>query len=136
LFDGFTNDQGLFKAGASAITLTLTGPQFIDDPSKPDSGAYYKYVIVPTISLDLVIPETDGFAINAPHDFYLVRGDVAVLDANQPATADRWYIWRWNDKSAALGSVTPRLASLQTGGQPVTSLSWGNMKASYASTTK
>ncbi len=131
LFDGFTNEAGVFVQGASDIALTLTGAQFIDDPSRPDSGAYYKYVIVPTISLELAIPETDGFAIAAPHDFYLVRGDAAVLDANQQATADRWYIWRWDDKSLPLAAVAPRLASLSTGGQPVRTSSWGNLKANY-----
>jgi hypothetical protein len=117
--------------GASDIQLSLAGAQFIDDPAKPDSGAYYKYVIVPTVTLDLVIPATDGFAIAAPQDFYLVRGDVAVLDPNQQATADRWYIWAWKDKSTLSAAVTPHLASLATGGQPAR-MSWGTLKAGYA----
>ena len=134
LFDGFTNELGTFVPGASDIALTLTGAQFIDDPSRPDSGAYYKYVIVPNVTLELTIPNSDGYIIAAPQDFYLVRGDVAGRDGNldpaQQATADRWYIWAWKDKSTLTGAVSPRLASLSTGGRPV-SLTWGNLKANY-----
>jgi len=133
LFDGFTNEGGDFVPGAAGIILALPGVQVIDDPTQPDSAAYYKWVIVPQISLELDVPGTQGYAIAAPHDFYLVRGDAAVLDANQSATADRWYIWRWDDKSAALPAVSPRLQSLGSvpGGQAV-STTWGNVKGSYA----
>ena len=135
LFDGFTNDLGVSFAGASAITLSLDGASFIDDPTRPDSGAYYKYVIVPAINLSIEIPSLSGgdpttFEISAPHDFYLVRGDVALLDVTQEATASRWYIYRWDDKSPPL-AVTPHLASLAPSAQPVHT-SWGNLKGSYA----
>ncbi len=134
LFDGFTNELGTFVPGAAGITLSLPGAQIIADPFRPtdpDSSAYYKYVIVPSISLLLDVPGTQGYEIAAPHDFYLVRGDAAVLDAGQQATADRWYIWRWDDKSAALAAIAPRLQSLAVTDRPA-AITWGNLKGSYA----
>lgn len=137
LFDGFNGQNG-FEPGAISIQLSLDGAQFIDDPTHPDSAAHYKYVIVPSISLRLEVagsPETQIYEINAPHDFYLVRGDAAFLDTDgsQPATADRWYIRRWDDKSPALGAVAPRLASLAASDRPVTT-TWGNLKSTYVVT--
>ena len=137
LFDGFTNEAGVFVPGAADIALTLDGKQFVDDPTiDPDSSVYYKFVIVPTISLLLIVPGTDGYEIVAPHNFYLVRGDKAgregILDANQQATVDRWYIWKWEDNSPRLGAVAPRLASLGADGGRATTTSWGNLKGYYA----
>jgi hypothetical protein len=136
LFQGFTNENGEFQGAASAIALSLDGASFIDDPSKPDSGAYYKYVIVPSVNLTITIAgaEEQIYEISAPHDFYLIRGDLAELDANQEAGANRWYIYRWDDKSPALSSAAvPRLASLAPAATPVR-VTWGLLKSSYAVT--
>ena len=129
LFEGFTNDQGQFQGPAASIVLSLTGASFIDEPAKPDSGEFYKRVIVPTVSLDIVIAGGEEFQISAPHDFYLVRGDRALLDAGQEARADRWYIYGWDDKSAPLAAATPVLASHSEGGPAPRT--WGRLKSRY-----
>jgi hypothetical protein len=130
LFDGFTNTVGQFVAPASLIALTLNGPQIFADPDYPDSAAFYKYVVVPSIRLDLEVPGTDGFTIQAPHDFYLVRGDAAVLDSSQPADSVHWYIRRWVDKSPAFpGAVRPGTEPARFNAAiPAT---WGQVKATY-----
>ena len=130
LFDGFTNDVGSFLPGASDITLSLVAPQFLADPDRPDSAAYYSLVIVPTISLSLTIPGTDGFEIAAPHDFHLVRGDAAVLRAGQPADSTRWYIHRWTDKSAALMVRIPG-PTAPANTIPARPSTWGSLKSMY-----
>ena len=132
LFEGFTNDQGERQDPASSIALSLDGASFIDDPGRPDSGAFYKYVIVPSVSLTIEIAGTDQaiYEISAPHDFYLVRGDIALLDADQEAGANRWYLYRWDDKSVALSSAAPRLAVLAPGQRPAR-ITWGHLKGSH-----
>ena len=134
LFDGFTNQLGEFQGPASAITLSLPGTQIIDEPTQPDSAAFYKHVYVPTITLriEIAAAEETIYEINAPHEFYLVRGDVALLDGTQEARADRWYIYRWDDKSPPTGTAAavPRLASLGSSLGPIRT-TWGNLKSSY-----
>ena len=132
LFTGFTNDAGEFQQAAAAIELAFTGASFVDDPSRPDSGAYYKYVIVPAVNLRIGLAGGEEFQISAPHDFYLVRGDAAVLDASQPARADRWYVHRWDDRSAPLAAAT-RLASF--GATPVHT-TWGALRSAYVGLPK
>jgi hypothetical protein len=130
LFDGFTNEQGDFLPGASDITLSLAGPQFVADPDRPDSAAFYKLVIVPTIFLDLTISGGDGYAIAAPHDFHLVRGDAAVLRPGQVADSTRWYLHRWTDKSTTLALIAPRRAT-PAHTMPARDATWGTLKALY-----
>jgi hypothetical protein len=132
LFEGFTNDRGERQDPASAISLSLDGASFIDDPVRPDSGAFYKYVIVPSVQLTIEIGGADEaiYEISAPHDFWLVRGDAALLDGDQEAGANRWYIRRWDDKSVALASAAPRLAALAPGARPAR-ITWGHLKGSH-----
>jgi hypothetical protein len=131
LFDGFTNGNGEFVPGAGAITLALVGAQFLADPDRPDSAAYYKLVIVPTITLTLDIAGTDGFEIAAPHDFRLVRGDAAVLRSGQAADSTRWYIHRWTDQSAALAAIRAPGPSALAHPLPARPSTWGTVKALY-----
>lgn len=135
LFSGFTNEEGMFQAPASSIILTLSGASYIDSPLHPDSAAYYKQVIVPAVSLNIKLSDANSteYEISAPHDFYLVRGDVALLDENQEARADRWYIYRWDDRSVSLGAGATRLASHDSGGGAARN-SWGFVKSVYATT--
>jgi hypothetical protein len=135
LFDGFTSTEPpyAFQGPAAAIALSLDGASFIDDPAYPDSTEFYKWVIVPSVNLTITIAGGEEFQISAPHDFYLVRGDVALLDAGQEARADRWYIHRWDDKSAPLAR-TPGPALLTEGDRPIHS--WGNLKATYVTTPR
>lgn len=131
LFTGFVDGEGVVQPRVTMIELSLDGAQFVDDPAKPDSGAWYKYVIVPRVRLDLTMADLREFSIDAPHDFYLVRGDAAVLDASQEARTDRWYVRRWDDKSPRLSAApaSPAVASVATAGFR----SWGGLRADYAS---
>lgn len=136
LFTGFVNDVGVFHGPAESIDLTLGISGYPDDPARPDSGAFYKLVIAQGVNLLLTISGADGYQVEAPQDFYIVRGDVAQLDAGQEATANRWYIYRWDDKSTEPPATTggaPRLASLDASGQPAR-LTWGFLKSSYVET--
>jgi hypothetical protein len=130
LFVGFTNSGGQYHAPASLIALTLNGPQIFADLDYPDSAAFYAYMIVPSIRLELEISNTDGFTMQVPHDFYLVRGDAAVLDSSQPADSVHWYIRRWVDKSPPLASVG-RPGTEPARFMPAQESSWGRMKALY-----
>jgi hypothetical protein len=116
LFEGFTDSNGDFQAQAGTIELAFEGFSIVDDPYRPDSGAYYKFVIVPSVQLRLAILGGNEVIVHAPHDLYLVRGDVAVLDDAQEARDDRWYVWRWDDRS-------PPVAGAR---------SWGAMRSTYA----
>jgi hypothetical protein len=144
LFDGFTNELGQYQQPATNIALQLTGIAFYDDPAKPDSASFYKWVVVPGLTATIKVggPEDPEYNIQARHEFYLVRGDVAVLDTGQEARADRWYIYRWDDLSLPLAA--PQLGTASAGslaggsttatGTPV-SLTWGSLKAAYAGTS-
>ena len=64
-----------------------------------------------------------------------MRGDAlsASLDADQPKTADRWYIRRWDDQSSTLAGAmriasANNLAANSSLSVPVT---FGALKASY-----
>lgn len=130
LFVGFTNPQGTYNAPASSITLTLNNMQIIADPDRPDSAAFYKLAIVPLVDLGLAIAGTDGFSIGSPHDFYLVRGDAAVLDPGQPADSLHWYLWRWADKALPI-SAPGSADGAMTRFMPARATTWGQIKHQY-----
>ena len=132
LFTGFVDSEGNTQPRVQSIELEFEGEQFVDDPAEPDSGAWYKYVIVPRVRLDLVMADGREFTIDAPHDFHLVRGDAAVLDAAQERRADRWYVLRWDDRSPSLSPApAPSAKTPSTAVAPGTS--WGGLRAEYAS---
>jgi hypothetical protein len=98
LFEGFRDASGVYRRPAQRIDLSLRPFSVRPDPEKPDSAAWYQIVIVPAVHLAIDI-EGGGFLVeNDRHDFWLVRGDVARLDAGQPADPDHWYIRRWVEK--------------------------------------
>jgi hypothetical protein len=66
--------------------------------------------------------------ISARHEFYIVRGDAALLAAGQEARTDRWYIRRWDDLSTSTGLIG-RIASIDAGAVKPTS--WGSLKNSF-----
>jgi hypothetical protein len=132
LFAGFTNAYGAYVPGASVITLSLPGISFVDDPTKPDSGAWYRLATVPSVALEVSLPGGDGFTVTARQHFYLVRGDVAFLGTGQPGPADRWYIRRWDDKSGPLAPAALRPASWSAGPAASTATTWGSLKARYS----
>lgn len=130
LFSGFTTNLGESRAPASLIALTLSGAQFIGDPDHADSAAYYRLVLVPTLLLTLEIPNTADFEISAPHDFHLVRGDAAVLDASQAADSSHWYIRSWEDRTVSLG-FAGRIRGDLAHPLPASPTTWGKVKVDY-----
>ncbi len=131
LFDGFTNQLGEFVPGATRIDMTMMAPTFGDHPAVPvDSVSFYEWVMVPRVMLDIEVsgaPELVVYTIDARHEFYLVRGDVAVLRPGLEARADRWYIYRWDDLSQPLAAPSSRLARWM----PARAKTWGSIKAQY-----
>jgi len=139
LFNGFTSSTtGLYVPGATNITMALNSVQYFADPAHSDSSGYYQWVTVARVVMAIEVPGTPDpvtYNIDARHEFYLVRGDAlsASLDSDQPKTADRWYIRRWDDQSTNLAGAmriasANNLASNATLSVPTT---FGSLKASY-----
>ena len=133
--DEIETSRNIFDA-ASVITLSgISSAQIVDEYTLPESLAtYYKRAIVPSVALTIEIPNADGFFVDASQEFFLVRGDRAELDASQEARVDRWYIYRWDDKSQtppSLRTALPRLMAAASGPRPVRA-TWGLVKSSYA----
>ncbi len=137
LFNGFTSSTtGNYIPGATNITMALNSVQYFDDPAHPDSSAYYKWVTVARVVMAIEVPGTPDpqiFNIDDRHEFYLVRGDAALLDAGQSATADRWYIRRWDDLSRSLaGAMRIASANNQVSNSSMSHpTTWGAMKGTY-----
>ena len=134
LFDGFTNQAGNPVPAASQIQMTLTGVQYQGDFLHPDSASHYQKVVVTQVDMSIDVPDGASittFVISARHEFYIVRGDVAVLSAGQEASPNRWYIRRWDDLSPPPPAAIARLSSIN--GQMVqrTPVTWGAMKDSF-----
>jgi len=130
LFEGFTNENGDHVPGATSLQLTLSSMGIVGDPDHADSTTHYKLATVANASLQLQVPGTDGWLITAPHDFYLVRGDAAVLGEGQAADSTRWYVRKWDDMSPSLaarkgGAWIPSLA------MPAEEATWGSIKYLY-----
>lgn len=137
LFKGFTSStSGNYVPGATNITMALNSVQYFDDPAHSDSSGYYKWVTVARVVMAIEVPgttESQIYNIDARHEFYLVRGDAARLDAGQTATSDRWYIRRWDDLSTSLGgAIHIASANNQVSNSSVSHpTSWGAMKGTY-----
>ena len=139
LFEGFNSSTGPVPA-ASEIKMDLFGQQRTSDVEHLDSLAYYQKVVVSRVVMSIEVPGTPEptiYNIDARHEFYLVRGDAALLDASQEARTDRWYIRRWDDLSAAPSPTggAIQIASVNSG-VPGTfarvAESWGRLKGDYA----
>jgi hypothetical protein len=137
LFEGFTNSLGQAVPAASKIDMDLYGVQPTSDVEHLDSTAYYQKVVVSRVVMSIEVPgspEPTIYNIDARHEFYLVRGDAALLDPSQEARSDRWYIRRWDDLSALTTAGAIQIASVNSG-TPGTlarvSESWGRLKSDY-----
>jgi hypothetical protein len=95
LFHGFTDTDGIYRAPATKISLDLSPWQDRADPEHADSSAYYRFVTVPTVTLEIWTAAGDFFIERQEHDFYVVRGDAAVLAPGEDGSADSWYIRKW-----------------------------------------
>jgi hypothetical protein len=134
LFQGFTDENGDAQPAATTITMTLPGIVDQDDPFHADSTEHYRVIAIPTLLLHIALANDAGFDVSAPHTFYLVRGDAAVLDAGQEATATRWYIRRWDDLSPAIAAPGGPITTASEGGNALAAFApstWGAAKATY-----
>ena len=134
LFDGHN--------GASSIELQLAALNYGEDPLHLGDTVHYQKVSVTRMTGTIEIPSDQGaepsrFLIDARQDFYIVRGDVAVLDTDQAANSTRWYVYRWDDLSeplagpeAALTRMRPRLGT-NDGSVPARTSTFGAIKALY-----
>ena len=113
--------------------MTLTGVQYGADFAHTDSAAYYQKAVVTSVDMTIEVPTTPApttYQISARHEFYIVRGDAAILDPNQEARSDRWYIRKWDDLSTNV-AVVARLAAINGQAIQRTPASWGAVKDTY-----
>jgi hypothetical protein len=107
LFDGFTDPTYGAIPGASTVAMAFSNVQVGADPDHPDSLDYYKKVVVFAMTLVIEVPgtpEPTTYNVSSRQEFYIVRGDAAVLASGQAVQADRWYFRRWDDLAIS-GSV-------------------------------
>jgi hypothetical protein len=131
LFEGFTTATGEVVPAASRIEMTLTGVQYGLDYTHPDSGEHYIKVVLTSVDMLIEVPTVPSpttYQVGGRHEFYLVRGDAAVLDPGQEARADRWYLRRWDDLTPGVSAPVPA-ADIVIGAPRRVPASWGGVKA-------
>lgn len=130
LFEGYTNTGAELIPAASRIEVEFMGVQYQPDYMHADSTDHYMKVIVGTVNLQIEVPTTPDstvYQISARHEFFVVRGDAAVLDEGQEARSDRWYVRRWDDLSTSLSGAP----ASSDGPTPARTTTWGSLKAQY-----
>ena len=129
LFHGFKNEFGETLAGASSINMTLYGVQYLSsDPDHPDSTGQYRKVVVTTMNMVIEVPSTPDptvYQVNSRHEFFLVRGDAAVLAPGASADTTRWYVRKWDDMASPLAVKGPVI-------NPSNAITLGSIRARYA----
>ena len=105
LFHGFTDAHGVYRAKATRISLDLSPYQERVDPEHADSAAYYRCYAVPSVTLQVWTADGDYFIERQEHDYYVVRGDAAVLAAGEDGSADSWYIRKWVENPSTHATV-------------------------------
>jgi hypothetical protein len=120
---GYTPPGGSTLPPVSSVVIQLDNITPQDDNASPDPATHK--VLGTRVDGSITVPQAGSepltFLINNNFEmFYLVRGDVAVgLDASQPADANHWYVYRWDDQSTG---------GFHTQTAPQT---WGLLKALY-----
>jgi hypothetical protein len=102
MFEGFINLSGTPIPAASRIELTLVGVAVEDDWAHADSTAHYRKVVVTTMDGTIEFPDepdTLTYSLSSRQEFFVVRGDAAVLAAGVAPDPTRWYVRRWDDLS-------------------------------------
>jgi len=137
LFEGGTDQSGVYREGAVAIEVELTPTAPTDDNGAGRDPTFYKTLLT-SVRVFIDLPGADDFIIGeAPpqtNRFFLVRGDYAQgLTMDQPADSLHWYIWNWRDESPALKGSGPGgdLQTSQEGLIPSLYATWGEAKARY-----
>ena len=95
LFHGFSDEHGRWHPGAGAITLSLDPYRERVDPEHADSTATYRCYEAPSVTLSVATCAGEWLVERQAHDFYVVRGDAAVVTPDQEPSVDRWYIRKW-----------------------------------------
>ena len=130
LFEGFTTSTGVAVPAASRIEMTLTGLQYGPDYTHPDSAEHYMKVVITAVDMQIEVPTPPSptlYQVSGRHEFYIVRGDAAVLDPGQEARADRWYLRRWDDLTPGVSAPVPT-ADMVIGAPRPVPRSWGGVK--------
>ncbi len=133
MLHGFTNSQGKYIPKAAAIAAQLVSAQVIDDVTHSDSTDYYKIVTVPVLALDVDVNTGDGtttYNIRSTVQFYMVRGDAAVLGPGQSASPARWYLRDIDDLAAPLAGASR--APRANDPTPAASTTWGKLRGLYS----
>jgi hypothetical protein len=111
LRNGFTDAEGEFRPAATTVELSLTGIAIVPDPAHADSAGHYQLATA-YVTGHLKFADGMQFEVAAPHAFHLVRGDAAVL-GNGHASAHRWYLRKWEDRSTpAWFMLPPQVATI------------------------
>jgi hypothetical protein len=101
LFHGFVNGMGEQVPGAIRFDMSLTGVQYLgNDPDHPDSTAQYQKVIVSNLDMLFEVPlspEPIQYHVSSRQEYFLVRGDAAVLASEVSADTTHWYLRKWDD---------------------------------------
>jgi hypothetical protein len=98
-FSGYTNEDGDPIPGATSIEVDSFEPTVETDPNHSDSTAWYARITVSRLRMDITIGHRWEIEIASPVRIFVVRGDAAVLGADQPADASVWYVRRIEDRS-------------------------------------
>jgi len=142
LFARAQPENSPFLPPARSVSLHFDRTKPVDDNSEGRDPAVYKRLLTDLsllVTLDFYDPDGTlrqfkiGGSNPTQQRFFLVRGDVANdLDSDQPATAERWYIYRWRDESAGDKNRSPldNDSNLRAPTQAQES-TWGRLKALY-----
>jgi hypothetical protein len=103
LFHGFTDRSGQDRAPARSIAVQLDSLYVVPDLAHPDSTGAYACVVVSRTSLEIVLTNGEVFRIGPDvHAYHCVRGDAALLEHDQRASADCWYVRAWDELPAGV----------------------------------
>lgn len=128
LFGGFTNAMGEVIPGATTVDMALTGIQTQDDAGHPDSLAHYRKIVVTTMNLVAELPTSPDpttYNTSSRNEFWVVRGDAAVLASGQASDSTRWYLRRWDDLATAVAARKGPVVN------PASTRTIGKIKALY-----
>ena len=126
LFQGGANSHGIYQPAALSIELQLLPTTPSDDNTSGRDPDLYKALLA-AVDARIDVPGDITYVVGqAPpqsNRFFLVRGDAAVgLGPDQPADANRWYVWNWRDESPVLKGLVPTQSESST---------WGRVKDLY-----
>ena len=123
LFEGFTDGHGSYQSPATSIESLLSSIVLASDSTHVDSTQHYARVSIPTAVLFIDLEDGSGFQIASPLNVYVVRGDAAVLGADQAADPTVWYVRRIDDLAAPLSGVHRM--------KPARAATWGAIRVLY-----